>query len=40
MTENIRKEKKTLSEKIIKHGIKTKERKERESERTNFKTKN
>lgn len=40
ISENIRKEKNKFSEKVIKHGIKTKERKERESERTNFKTKN
>lgn len=40
MTANIRKEKKKLSGKVIKHGIKTEERKEREAERTNFKSKN
>lgn len=37
---NIRKKKKELSEKVIKHGIKTKERKEREAERKKIKTKN
>jgi len=40
MTANIRKEKKKLSEKVIKRGIKTKGRKEREAERTEFETRN
>lgn len=40
MAANIRKEKKKLSQKIIKHGIKTSERKETEAERTKITIKN
>lgn len=40
MVANIRKEKKKLSEKIIKQGIKTRARKETEAERTKITTKN
>jgi hypothetical protein len=40
MTANTRKEKKKICEKIIQHGIKTKERKGREAERMKFKNKN